>query len=133
MPRKPSFFAFVLSLALHAVVLAWAAGWVFKPADAPPPPKAQTTVVYLNLPKPPDLPQREPVEPKPITAPAPKPAPVLPQVTTTPTAPATRSDAPRATMAAPPPPTAEEWAFAARYTNKTARATATAGASKCAA
>ena len=121
MPRKPSLFAVLFTLALHAVVLAWAMGWVFKPSDAQHPPRAQTTVVYLNLPKPPDLPQREPVEPKPITAPAPKPAPVLPQVTTTPTAPATRSDAPRATMAAPPPPTAEEWAFAARYTNKNSK------------
>jgi hypothetical protein len=106
MPRKPSFFPFVLSLALHAVVLAWAAGWVFKPSDAPPPPKAKSKVVYLNLPKPPDLPQREPVEPKP---------------TTTPTAPATQPNAGRATMAAPPPPTAEEWAFAAGYTNKNSK------------
>ncbi len=121
MPRKPSLFAVLFTLALHAVVLAWAMGWVFKPSDAQHPPKAQTTVVYLTLPKPPDLPQHEPVEPKPITAPAPKPASVLPQVTPTPTAPATRSDAPRATMAAPPPPTAEEWAFAARYTNKNSK------------
>jgi hypothetical protein len=121
MPRKPSFFAFVLSLALHAAVLAWAAGWVFKPSDAPPPPKALSKVVYLNLPKPPDLPQREPVEPTPITAPTPKPAPVLPQVTTTATAPDTQPNAGRATMAAPPPPTAEEWAFAAGYTNKNSK------------
>jgi hypothetical protein len=121
MPRKPSLFAVVLTLVLHAVALAWAMGWVFKPADAPPPPKAQTTVVYLNLLKPPDPPQREPIQRKPITAPTPKPAPDLPPVTTTPTAPATQPNAGRATMAAPPPPTAEEWAFAAAYTNKNSK------------
>jgi hypothetical protein len=121
MPRKPSLFAVLFTLALHAVALAWAMGWVFKPADAPPPPKAQTTVVYLNLPNPPDVPQREPIRRKPITAPTPKPAPVLPQVTTTATAPVTQPNAGRATMAAPPPPTAEEWAFAAGYTNKNSK------------
>jgi hypothetical protein len=122
MLRKPSFFAFLLSLGLHAAVFAWAVGWVFSSADTPQSPKAKSTlVVLLNLPKPQDLPQREPVEPKPITAPTPKPAPVLPQVTTTLAAPATQPDNPRATMAAPPPPTAEEWAFAAGYTNKNSK------------
>jgi hypothetical protein len=121
MPRKPSFFAFVLSLALHAAVLAWAMGWVFSSADTPPPHKAKSTVVLLNLPKPPDLPQREPVDPKPITAPSQKPAPALPKATTTPPAPATQPNTGRATMAAPPPPTAEEWAFAAGYTNKNSK------------
>ena len=121
MPRKLSFSAVLFTLALHALALAWAMGWVFKPSDSPPLPKTKTTVVYLNLPKPPDLPQREPVEPKPITAPTQQPAPALPQITTTPAAPATQPDAPRATMAAPPPPTAEEWAFAAGYTNKNSK------------
>ncbi len=114
MPRKLSFIAFVLSLALHAAVLAWAIGWVFKTSDALPPPKALSKVVYLNLPKPADLPQREPIQSKPISAPTQQPAPVLRQVTTPP-------NTPRATMAAPPPPTAEEWAFAAGYTNKNSK------------
>ena len=119
MPRKPSLFAVVLTLVLHAAVLAWATGWVFKPSDTPPP-KAPSTVVLLTLPKPQDLPQREPVAPKPITLPSrpPAAAPVLPKVTT---APVTQSNALRATMAAPPPPTAEEWAFAAGYTNKNSK------------
>jgi hypothetical protein len=121
MPRKLSFIAFVLSLALHAAVLAWATGWVFKTSDAPPPPKALSKVVYLNLPKPADLPQREPIQSKPISAPIQQPAPVLRQVTTPPAAPATPPNTPRATMAAPPPPTPEEWAFAAGYTNKNSK------------
>ncbi|MBP8150491.1 MAG: energy transducer TonB, partial [Limnohabitans sp.] len=116
MPRKLSFSAVLLTLALHALALAWAMGWVFKPSDSPPPLKTKTTVVYLNLLKPPDPPQREPIQRKPITAPTPKPAPALPPVTTTPAAPVTPPNTPRATMAAPPPPTAEEWAFAAGYT-----------------
>jgi hypothetical protein len=120
MPRKPSFFAVLLTLALHAAVLAWATGWVFSSADNSPPPKAKSTVVYLNLPKPQDLPHRKPVEPKPITAPAQKPPPALLQATTALIALA-QSNAPRATMAAPPPPTAEEWAFAAGYTNKNSK------------
>jgi hypothetical protein len=121
MPRKLSFSAVLFTLALHALALAWGMGWVFKPSDTSPLAKAKSTVVYLTLPKPSELPQREPVESKPITTPTPKPAPVLPQVTTTPTAPATQPNTPRATMAAPPPPTPEEWAFAAGYTNKNSK------------
>ena len=121
MPRKPSFSAVAFSLALHAVVLAWTMGWVLKSSDAPLPPKTKSTVVYLTLPKPPDLPPRKRVEPKPITAPPQKTAPALQQVITTPVAPATPPNAPRASMAAPPPPTAEEWAFAARYTLKNSK------------
>jgi hypothetical protein len=123
MPRKLSFSAVLFTLALHALALAWAMGWVFKLSDSQPSPK--TTVVYLNLLKPPDLPQREPIQRKPITAPTQQPAPALPPVTTTPAAPvtqlATPPNTPRATMAAPPPPTAEEWAFAAGYTNKNSK------------
>ncbi len=121
MPRKLSFSAVLLTLALHALALAWAMGWVFKPSDTPPLPKTKTTVVSLNLLKPTDLPQREPIQPKAITAPTLQPAPALPQVTTTPAAPTTQPNTPRATMAAPPPPTAEEWAFAAGYTNKNSK------------
>ena len=105
MPRKLSFSAVLLTLALHAAVLAWTTAWVFKRSDAPPSPKAPSKVVYLTL-------------PKPITTPTQKPAPALPQATT---APATPPNTPRATMAAPPPPTAEEWAFAAGYTNKNSK------------
>ena len=65
MPRKLSFSAVLLTLALHALALAWAMGWVFKPSDTPPLPKTKTTVVYLNLLKPTDLPQREPIQRKP--------------------------------------------------------------------
>jgi hypothetical protein len=120
MPRKPTLSAVLLTLALHAVVLVWAMGWVFKPSDTSPT-KVKSMVVYLNLPKPPDLRQRELVEPKPITTPTPKPAPILSQVTAPPAAPIIQTDTPRATMAAPPPPTTEEWAFAARYTNKNSK------------
>jgi hypothetical protein len=120
MLRKSSFSAVAFSLALHAVVLAWAMGWVSRSPDAPPPPKTKSTVVYLNLPKPPDLPQRERVASRPITTPTQKTAPALPSVTTL-AAPTTQPNAPRATMAAPSPPTAEEWAFAARYTLKNSK------------
>jgi hypothetical protein len=114
MPRKLSFSAVLFTLALHALAMAWAMGWVFKPSDSQPPLKTKTTVVTLNLLKPPDQPPPEPIQRKPITAPTPKPAPALPPVTTPP-------NTPRATMAAPPPPTAEEWAFAAGYTNKNSK------------
>lgn len=124
MPRKPSFSAVVLSLVLHAVVLAWATGWVFPSTVTPPEAKAKRTVVHLTLPKFQAAPPAEPAQSSAITVPterpsaaqAPKPAdpaPTLPDVN--------KPNAPRASMAAPPPPTAEEWAFAAGYTNKNSK------------
>lgn len=123
MPRKPFFSALVLSLTVHVLVLAWAMGWVFKSTDISAPLKSKSTVVHLTLPRP-SVPQREPVKPVPTTGSTNRmfSAQVLPHASTVPTAPVVpQSDAPRASMAAPPPPSAEEWAFAAGYKNKNSK------------
>lgn len=112
-------FGLAVSVALHALLFAVAAGPLSirkpnRPVDEP-------TVVQLRL-----LPPPEAVVPEaPIPAPAPVP-PALPVPTIA--APevvlAPPPETPRqpATMAAPPAPTAEEWAFAGRYTLKNSKA-----------
>ncbi len=98
--------ALVFSLALHALVYAVASGHRFR--WSAPVPQAQERVIYLQAIVPP--PQRQP-------DPAPPPTPLQ---TLTPSA-AVLAERPLATQAAPPAPSAEEWAFAARYTLKNSK------------
>ncbi|MGE4049735.1 MAG: energy transducer TonB [Piscinibacter sp.] len=109
-----------VSVALHALLLALAGGHLSarkadRPADEP-------MVVQLRLLPPP----REAVRPEPpgrtpVPAPPalPVPTPAAPDIVV-----AAAPEAPRepASMAAPPAPTAEEWAFAGRYTLKNSKA-----------
>ena len=112
-------FAVFCSLALHAAVFALASNYQFgfrsKPIEKP---KEQITFVEL-VPLPPEL---EPFKEQ---------APAQPTVATTSdntivqapdiTVAAVSPNKQPASMAAPPPPTAEEWAFAGKYTNKNSK------------
>jgi hypothetical protein len=100
--QKTSHFAAgSIALALHILVFVWLGNYTFDPVARPLVPKLQETVIYLKpLPDtqpPPKKMQREKsrAEPTPNSAPA--------------------------TMAAPPAPTAQEWAFAAKYTLKNSK------------
>ena len=115
--RNQHIFALVLTLALHAGVWLLAGGYGFRyisPAEAP---QKLEKIVFLALIPPPRQPLNEtPSAPQtsPNASPTPNQALAAP-------APASLPDRPRASMAAPPPPTAEEWAFAANYTNKNSK------------
>lgn len=113
-------FALFFSVALHAVVFAFASNYLHWFAGKPDVPKAAEKIVYLEV--------------VPLQAEKPLPEPVIPPPTST--SPAARSiQAPQdklvaapvaekrqlASMAAPAAPTAEEWAFAASYTKKNSK------------
>ncbi len=108
--------AVAFSLTLHALVLGLAGGyWVTDRSLTRKVPKEQT--VFLEL-----LPAKaqEPVSPD---VPSGEPGPSPQAISRTADAPAV-STAPAkqpTSMAAPPPPSAEEWAFAAKYTNKNSK------------
>jgi hypothetical protein len=107
----------VLSVALHAVVLALANNYQFNKSDAP---KADEKIVYLEVVSPRSEKQLpEPVIPSTAKAPKAVPAIQAPQGERI----ATRATEERqaASMAAPSAPTAQEWAFAAKYTNKNSK------------
>ncbi|WP_416546477.1 energy transducer TonB [Limnohabitans sp. DCL3] len=119
MSRDKNFTALLLTLALHAGVWLLASGYPFQHVSPPQVPKTAEKNVFLELIPPPRQPQPEPTSAPPTTpitasppdtglaAPIPSPSP--------------SPDHPRASMAAPPPPSAEEWAFAAQYTNKNSK------------
>jgi len=135
MPPNPRLhlIAIGMTLTLHAAVLtmAWLGVW-----DLPhgvPPARPQTVVLQLLDPEP----ALEPATLIPVPTPAPEglpraaedpspedlsPEDLLPAPLQVP--PAVAIEAPRApaSMPAPPAPTAEEWAFAARYTLKNSKA-----------
>ena len=110
-------FAFAFSLTLHAFVVGLASGdWLTDRSFTRKAPKEQ--IVLLNL-----LPAKvqESISPD---APSGVPEPSPQAISRTADAPAV-STAPakqRASMAAPAPPSAEEWAFAAQYTHKNSKA-----------
>ncbi|MBN8486148.1 MAG: energy transducer TonB [Burkholderiales bacterium] len=112
-------FGLAVSVALHALLFAVAAGHLsmrkpHRPADEP-------TVIQLSLLPPPEAVVRE--APTPAPAPVPPALPV-PTIAAPKVVPVPPPETPRqpATMAAPPAPTAEEWAFASRYTLKNSKA-----------
>ncbi|MCW5634450.1 MAG: energy transducer TonB [Rubrivivax sp.] len=110
----------VVSLALHAGLLVLAAGHLSvrrpeRPAEVP-------TVIRLQLlPTPPELVRPEPAAPAIAPEPPARPAATFPAPEVVP---ANVPDVPRqpASMAAPPAPTAGQWAFAGRYTLKNSKA-----------
>lgn len=112
-------FAAGFSLTLHALVLGLASGyWVTERSFTRKAPKEQ--IVLLNL-----LPAegQEPISPDvPPGPPKPSPTPNL-AISQTADAPAVTTEPAKqlASMTAPPPPSAEEWAFAAKYTNKNSK------------
>ncbi len=111
--------AVVFSLGLHAAVFALASGYQFglhSTQKAPP----QSQVVFMQVLPPP----QEQVHPKaqelsPLAEPSPQKTPIITEATDSPdkTPPAKEP----ASMVAPPAPTADEWAFAAKYTNKNSK------------
>lgn len=115
--REIPFVAVLLSVALHALALTWVAFYGLQTKDPAKTPKPKDEVLFLEVVKP------RPVKPQP----PPPPPPVRPKVAPAPRAtlprPVAAPDAPRpvASMDAPPAPTAEEWAFAAKYTLKNSK------------
>ena len=110
-----------ISLALHALVFTLAFTHFGALTDKPDPQarEQKLTVLYLRPPEP-EKSAPEPEPPAPVAqAPAvPRPSIPVPEV-----APVVEPVTPRqpASMAAPPAPTAEEWAFAGKYTLKNSK------------
>lgn len=114
-----------LSLALHAVVVALLVGGMpprFDKSDEKP--EAKETVTFLEV-IPVPVHEMAPQPPVPVSPPIPIPAPDLaikmPVEEVVSPLEHVKPTKPLASMEAPPPPTAEEWAFAARYTNKNSK------------
>jgi hypothetical protein len=110
-----------LSLALHALVLMLASTHLGALKDRPEPQPPEQTITLLDL-RPPQPEKSVPKpEPQPVAAEAPvqPPAPIPVPEISSPMAPV----APRqsASMAAPPVPTAQEWAFASTYKLKNSK------------
>lgn len=115
MAERRQRWALLLSVALHALALAWLAGWT--PRLAPPP--APETVTYMVDLPPPDMEASPPPAAPQAQAPTPSSkrtheAPAEPA----PSAPDTSPVKPRASRDAPAPPSAEDWAMASTYTLK---------------
>ena len=111
--------AIALSLGLHAAVFALASGYRFgfrSSQKAPP----DTQVVFMQILPPPQeqVPYRKQVL-SPVTEPSPEKTPVIIEAADSQDKPPPAKEPAR--MAAPPAPTADEWAFAARYTNKNSK------------
>jgi len=108
-----------VSLALHALLFVVMAGHLsMRKSDRP---TDEPTVIQLKLLPPPEAVDREPPTPAPALEPPALTLPTIaaPEVVLVPPPEALRQPA---TMAAPPAPTAEEWAFAGRYTLKNSKA-----------
>ena len=111
--------AIALSLGLHAAVFALASGYRFgfrSTQKAPP----DTQVVFMQILPPPQeqVPSRN-QELSPVAEPSPEKTPVITEAADSQDKPLPAKEPAR--MAAPPAPTADEWAFAARYTNKNSK------------
>jgi hypothetical protein len=115
--RDNNLFAVFFSLALHAAVFALASNYQFgfrsKPIEKP-----KEQIVFLEV-------MPLPSEPEPIKEQTPaQPLGATTSANTMAQAPDITVAAPDklpASMAAPPPPTTEEWAFAGKYTNKNSK------------
>lgn len=119
--RSQQLFAVLVSVALHALAFGLAGAYLSGLSGLPARPKPAEQIVYLQVAPPPSakpVPEPEP----PVMADEPAPA-AAPSIELPPDKPAPAVDAyrPPASMAAPPAPTAEEWAFAARYTLKNSK------------
>lgn len=114
MPSTPFLrtLAALLVLSLHAVLLLAMHG-ALHDFGRRKPPQPDRLVIQLTLPPPEDAAPPPPPPPKPRPRPQAKP----PEPPPTPLQSAVAvAPHPPASQAAPPPPTAEEWAFAAKYT-----------------
>ncbi len=121
--RNTLLFAVLFSLAVHVAVIALVSNFSFRFTSKPDPVKAQEKVFLLEVPPLPvkaaPAPASRPVAPKPNPVPVVASPIQAPQ--DSPAAVETAEKQP-ASKAAPPAPTVEEWAFAAKYTNKNSKA-----------
>jgi hypothetical protein len=126
--RHRYFFAFFLSVALHAFVLWWVIGvGPSLPTKASEAPKPEEKILFLEvMASPPEQATTEP--PPPVMASVPERVPELPpQAAPATEAPPPATVAPSATahapafMAAPPAPTSQDWALAASYSLKNSK------------
>lgn len=120
--RDKTVLAIVLSVALHAVALTLATQYAFRvpKQDAPPPDELIMVVEFLPVP---DV-AAPPPQATPITPPPPVQQAITPDIPVA-SAPPTPIDPPERapiTMDAPPAPSAQEWAFAAKYPLKNSKA-----------
>ena len=111
--------AIAFSLGLHAAVFVLASGYQFgfrSTQKAPP----DTQVVFMQILPPPQeqVPSRN-QELSPVAEPSPEKTPVITEAADSQDKQPSAHEPAR--MAAPPAPTAEEWAFAAKYTNKNSK------------
>ena len=111
--------AIAFSLGLHAAVFVLASGYQFgfrSTQKAPP----DTQVVFMQILPPPQeqVPSRN-QELSPVAEPSPEKTPVITEAADSQDKHPSAKELAR--MAAPPAPTAEEWAFAAKYTNKNSK------------
>jgi len=109
--------ALVLSVALHAVVFALASKHQFNRSHAP---RVDQKIVYLEL----VSPRSEKLLPDPVIKPtskAPKAVPAIQAPQDELLATFVMEERQAVSMAAPAAPTAQEWAFAAKYTNKNSK------------
>jgi len=121
--RDKHVVAILFSLTLHAVVLGLANDYLFGvQANIDEQRNEQTTFVEV-LPQPPESdPEPQPVNPSPVQESLSQPWPVDATVVSAEIkVPVATPEKKLAFMEAPPPPTAEEWAFAAKYTNKNSK------------
>ncbi len=113
--RGQQLFAVLISLALHALVFALSSDYRLGLTGKADLPKAEERIIFLEvLPPPPE--KNLPRPDHQVLAPGPAPAaiPAMQRVPQDSPTPATSRQP--ASLAAPPAPSAEEWAFAARYT-----------------
>lgn len=99
--------AVLLSLALHALILVLAGDPQLSPLNKPEIRKPEEPFTSLEMMRVPPA-QKRPQPVHPAADPAPRPAPAA-------------ADRPAASMEAPPAPTAQEWALAAKYTLKNSK------------
>jgi len=116
---RPNVFAVLFSLALHAAVLALASGYQFgfRSADKE---SSSSRIVFMQVLPPPqnDAPMRGKELSPAINSPNPTALGIAPTTESTDRSPPAKEPA---TMAAPSAPTAEDWAFAGKYTNKNSK------------
>lgn len=123
MPDRVPFIALVLSLGVHALVLALVANGMDDAKRVPLRPTELRSAVVTLLPPVPPSPPEPPLSPpaaRPSASPASKSAPKTPAVVAASVSPALADRAP-AYQEAPPAPTAQEWAQAATYTLKNSK------------
>lgn len=115
------FFAVLFSVALHVLVLSLAGNNPFRFTDKPDTPRAKEEIVFLEvLPAPPEMNFSASADQASATESAPATAPAIQVAQDNPVVPPVTARQP-ASLAAPPAPTAQEWAFAAKYTLKNSK------------